>query len=1273
MSGWLLLMIAICFVLPYKIKGFVIVKHSGNSSDTLCSLFSPCTELQPALPEMKSGSTLVISAGTNYTLSYDDAMTMYGMESISIVGNGSANTVITCDSDAGLAFINVHNITIANLTLVGCGAWRNSTTQNGTFNHTLVFQCGIYFLDCSDVTIYDLMLRDGPGTGVMMYDIIGMVTIINSHFLHNRVPPANVDKTPGGGGLYIEFSFCKPNTTDFEACKPSEQADANYFIDNCTFIDNIGTSIKENTTKFIFPIGHVHQQFGRGGAISIHFKGNATNNTIVIIDCLMLNNGAVWGGGILVDLLDFARDNHVFVKDVHFILNYIPIKTGTGGGAFRVHYYPQIDSPGNILNLTNCTFDSNSAYYGGGISLSTNRETNVFTATNGITIRSCTWRNNTAHIGSAVDLSSYYDVPDGKLVTPVIINCSFFQHSNNVFTPETIQLVGLGAVHSDGIAFAFEGDNYFVENSGTALAATNAIIDFRQNASAIFLCNHGLRGGAMALLGDTWLRIYPHARLWFEGNSATEKGGAIYSISVGLRDVNSRKCFIRYYDYKLPPTEWKANLTFINNTSPNPGHAIYCTTLITCSWDNSSIVTTPKVLRRTFRWKNVFTYDKFDNDTIATDLRYVDVNQSTLRLAPGVLHNLSFVAEDDIGAHRKAVFFVHSTNNLVTVADASTYMSDKSVKVLGSPGQTCQLDFQTISTRTLTFSLNTTLIKCPPGFYLPKTSDPSKSLCRCSIYDKNERYDEIPYCNEATLQAYLQPHFWAGYIRNNSVLVTGRCPARYCFTNGTKKLALPTEASNVELNHLICSPTNREGILCGQCKQGYHIYANSKVHKCGQCTILHGKVIILFSKFVPLVIFLITVMLLDINLASGPLNTFVFFSQMLPTLDLQASGQITMVSAARPFVEIYRFCYGVFNLEYFESLDSFPDVCTIRYRSALTSAALDYIVAFLPIIVIFLAWLVMYISGCCVFMGQRNCLGRMGDCLCQVYHRLKPNISLSESFFRGLVTFLILSYAKLTVVTLSILTPVYLTGRGNRDYDVMTSLDGTQEYFGQGHLLYAIPAIVVLIIFILLPLATIFMYPCVCNCLGLHVHRIMPFFDALQVAFKHNCLYFAPLYFVYRLILVTIYTFTPEVQQRYVLQQVFCIGILILHVMAQPYKNALHNKADIFLLALMPAVISISFFQLFRVTNSNNINQLALAIQIVLLYLPLIYITMVILHKLYQCRKVNRENGRALTTGYQSFENVPPRVLDSYSEAENDEPDKVFQTYTDERQADYKF
>ncbi|XP_065890679.1 uncharacterized protein [Dysidea avara] len=1254
----------------------VIVQNTDNDMDPLCSTAIPCTNLQPALPEMRSGSTLVISAGTNYTLSYDDAMTMYGMESVSIVGDGSANTIITCDSDAGLAFINVHNITIANLTLVGCGAWRNSTTQNGTSNHTFMFQCGIYFLDCSDVTMYDIILRDGPGTGVMMYDTIGMVTITNSHFLRNRVPPENVEKIPGGGGFYIEFSYCEPNTTDFENCepKPGLQVNSYYLFNNCVFAKNNGTTVRQDVTNFISPLRGSHQQFGRGGGISVHFKGYATNNSIVIVDSVMVNNGGLWGAGLLVDVLDYSVNNSVIVKRVNFTSNLCPLNSGTGGGAIRIHFFPQALSPGNVLNITDSIFDSNSAYYGGGISLSTNREGGVLFATNGITLEGCLWQNNIARAGSAIDLSSYHDVPEGQLVTPIIRNCTFYRNTNS-YTNNVVQSLGLGTLHSDGIPFVFYGDNYFQENDGTALAATDVIVDIKENASAVFYRNMGLRGGAIALLGSTVLRVFPNTKLLFEENSATDRGGAIYSISVGLRDiVNSRKCFIRYHDYTLGPPNWKTNFTFINNISPNPGHAIYCTTLIPCSWGKSSIVTTPEVLSQTFRWNNSFFYNNDHNDTIATDPANTDLTSNTLSFAPGASHDLNFSITDDVGIPRKTVLFTHVNtrdNETAVVPDISTYISDNYVEVHGFLNQQFQMNFQTITTRILSFSLNATLATCPPGFYLPRTDDPSNSTCTCSVYDDDQKYNVIPYCDEANSQAFLKPHFWAGYIKDGTVLVTARCPVEYCYVAPIGRIPLPSQASNEKLDELFCSPKNREGVLCGRCKAGHYVYANSKDLACGRCTVNSGITIYIFAKIIPLLVFLLTIVLLDINLASGQLNTFVFFSQMLPSLNLYAGGQITIADGAKPFVDLYQFCYGVFNLQYFESLDSFPGVCTFKYKSALTPVTLEYIVAVTPIAIMFLVWLIMYTSDYCVFMGKRNVVGRMGQQLRKLYRKVKPNksISLSESFFRGIVTFLVLSYSKFTLVTLTILTPAYLSGPGGKNYGVVANLDGTEDYFGQGHLPYAIPALFVLIFVVLLPLAVMAMYPRLCNMLGLHVHRIMPFFDALHVAFKHNCYYFALLYFVYRLILEAIFTFAYEVQQQYVLQQTILIIILMVHVMKRPYKKNINNIVDICLLALMPALISISFFQLFNVTTFNGINQFAMAVQIILLYLPLIYITVITVRKFYWWRRRYSESITSSTTtsSTDGYNNIPARVLESMSYSEYDDSES-YRVYSEQHQ-----
>ena len=319
--------------------------------------------------------------------------------------------------------------------------------------------------------------------------------------------------------------------------------------------------------------------------------------------------------------------------------------------------------------------------------------------------------------------------------------------------------------------------------------------------------------------------------------------------------------------------------------------------------------------------------------------------------------------------------------------------------------------------------------------------------------------------------AFLQSHFWAGYIRNNSVLVVGRCPPEYCLSNGSRQIPLPTVANNTKLDKLICSPNNRKGVLCGRCKPEYFVYANSKYYECGRCTVKSGHLVQFFAKYVPVIIFLITIILVDINLVSGQLNTFVFFSQMLSSLNLYAGGQIPISDVAKPFVEIYQFCYGIFNLEYFDSLDSFPGVCTFKSRSALTSVTLDYIAAVCPLIIIFIIWFIMYTSDYCIFMGKRNTLGKVAHCLRNVYRKIKPNksISLSQSFFRGFVTFLVLSYTKFTLVTFTLLKPTYLYGPGGKGYDIVVNLDGTLEYFGHEHLPYAIPAILVLIFIILLP------------------------------------------------------------------------------------------------------------------------------------------------------------------------------------------------------------
>ena len=59
------------------------------------------------------------------------------------------------------------------------------------------------------------------------------------------------------------------------------------------------------------------------------------------------------------------------------------------------------------------------------------------------------------------------------------------------------------------------------------------------------------------------------------------------------------------------------------------------------------------------------------------------------------------------------------------------------------------------------------------------------------------------------------------------------------------------------------------------CQSGYYVYVcNFRYHECGQCIVKSGLLLEFFAKYVPLIMFLLAMILLDINLASGQMNTF---------------------------------------------------------------------------------------------------------------------------------------------------------------------------------------------------------------------------------------------------------------------------------------------------------------------------------------------------------------------------------------------------------------
>ena len=98
-----------------------------------------------------------------------------------------------------------------------CGEeYEGASTDNSCF---LSSKSSVYFLNCSNVSITNVIITISDGTGLSINNTSGNVATENCTFKKNAIH-AYDNRFLGGCGLYIEFSHSK---------------DSNYIISNCTF------------------------------------------------------------------------------------------------------------------------------------------------------------------------------------------------------------------------------------------------------------------------------------------------------------------------------------------------------------------------------------------------------------------------------------------------------------------------------------------------------------------------------------------------------------------------------------------------------------------------------------------------------------------------------------------------------------------------------------------------------------------------------------------------------------------------------------------------------------------------------------------------------------------------------------------------------------------------------------------------------------------------------------------------------------------------------
>ena len=1207
-----------------SVANVIEVDNTNGSDTTSCyqNIGVPCKTLDYALNGLASSTTIMIHEGVyNLTLTYsfNDFM------NVTICGAGSNLSVIKCNFGTGLGFFNIKQFALANFTLVGGGRFMNTPS----LNNTAKLRVALYLEHCSDVIIEGLVVINSSGSGLIMSNAFDRISIIDSIFKFNE--PLKTDEYGDGGA-----SFFLTNITD-----------ASYVILNCTFYANVAKS--PSNTDFFSPTATAYRQFGHGGGLNFMMREDTHNIAVVIKDCSFVKNRAVWGGGLSIGVYDQSSGHQIVLDTLLFDANCLPHDghmnvIGTGGGAVRITIVSKSIIGSTNINFTNCIFQNNAAIFGGGVSIELLRKESIPATFIGFI--NCTWQHNIARLGSALD-AYVFPYPFGKVANLTIDSCSFINNTND-YTDLSVKFQGIGTIYLWSVPVFFNGKNTFLGNYGSALVGIDTWCEFQNGAIILFENNTAINGGAITLF-NSFLIFYENVQLNFTYNQADGKGGAIYVVTSGQRDlVTSQFCFVSFHNLSVSPYDWKQNgiKVYFGHNKAKFGNSIFATTLYGCTWGvlaGLNEIPLEDVLQVCY-WDGTFMYEGVSNvsdlgQEISTDAANIGNvrNDSVYSIPPGKLYNFNFSEENDRMEKVDAVYFSTTNDSSIAVVDDTvTYTLGDYTLLHGKLKSVFNLKMVTDNSLPISVTVKVKLDDCPPGFYL------SNSVCKCTVNVPGQDYLGIIECDVTKFVAYLRQGYYAGYIGSDKeqILLTGGCPEGYCFSNSNNSyLELPPTPSKEALDDLICKPKHRTGILCGRCLNNSYMYVNSYNYECGKCTdSLHtwgvGFAMLLGLKYIPMSVFLFIIGLFGISLVDGPLNSAVLFSQLLPYMNIYAGGRIHS-SGQQMSIEIFHFVYGMWNLDFLELVT--PKFWVLPIQSALemllfknlTPVVIGFMISCLYILISersnILGFLRMRNSRCstCVSFALCKCWNHDWRCSRWLYTKMEKlnrkvcgNNDDQSTLFnpQGLITCVVLCYAKLTALAFNLLSHITLYGPGKDDSLESRHvfwLDGTKKFVHDAPWALAV-GIICAVLILLIPVIIIFYSAFECRCKENRTKYPFDFCDSIRVCYKQNRLArcFTAVYLFYHIGIQLIYAFTTAIHYQYLWQCGFCLSMLLIHCCVQPYKKRIYNIIDGIMFFILTLISLLSLYQLYAADLGLHRTDGAFMFQITLIYLPFVYIVL---------------------------------------------------------------
>ena len=974
----------------------------------------------------------------------------------------------------------------------------------------------------------------------------GVVYIVNNSaitFGGNSAVRFSNNQANTGGAIYIAFGSSiafKGNSTVKFFRNNAGHAGVLYIISSTITFEEY--SVVTFAYNYASSGGVMYISYG-----AVIFRGNST--------VTFANNSADNGGAMYIDTLSaITLEGNCKITFYH--------NTGKNGGAMHIKDYSNIAFDGNSVVI----FDSNNADYGGAMYI--DDETAIIFEEN------CTVTSNNNEAG----------ISGGAMYIYFFSTVTFEENSLVTFNNNKVSAGNGGAVYSDvSSAIIFEGNSTVIFNNNTSDVNGGALfikrgsdIKFKGNSTVIFYNNKvDNNGGAFYIDHKSSAQYIENSTVTFNGNIA-DFGGSIFSKSlisfagnsfanfsnnIALRDGGAIYCS----DHSYLSHFNNSSISFSYNTANDYGGAIYVLFKESSINLNSSNIhfkeNSARIIQNSV-YINVLR--SCDRNCLLHDISiYVDKNFK-LATSPHklILYNPAkcitgndtdcdtyYMSNIMLGQDITFDACVHDYYDQPTEATqfVITGMNHQYYNITGSKYITisCNHTTQGItvtgnlhSNNSYNYSINISLYvtrisesriisvdlmvelsQCHPGFWH------SGELKKCECYDTKN----IISCSGSN--STIKRGYWFGSVNGKSTVTF--CPNDYCnFTcceinNGIYHLS-PVRANQ-------CKP-HRSGTACGSCEKGYSLSFDSpNCVEINKCTIGQTILVITLSLLYWIAVVVAVFVMMYFKVTVGSLYGIIYYYSVVDILLSQmlfiSNGLYTTVNVMSSLAKLTPQFLG--------------QLCLVQNMSGIDQQFIHYVHP--TVISLILVMIIMLV--------RRS-------------HRV------SSFARRGIIHFicflLLLSYTSVASTSLLLMRPLKFTNV-EKTY---TYLSPDIKYFNGRHLMYAITAIIFMVVIVIGFPLLLLLEPYLNS--KINFIRIKPLLDQFQGCYKDKYRCFAGYYMVCRLvvILLVIVKIFDDLINQYILIS-SCALMQLIHVLVQPYISTFLNVFDGIILQLIVIISSL--------------------------------------------------------------------------------------------------